>query len=81
MDAVEFCAKTKSMKIFKQHQQARLWKATVIPASDLAERKEVEEERTNALGWAALDEEFLNKTERSVRSDYLTPIGPRIGLR
>ena len=80
MGDAEFFAKAKGIKTFKQHQQERLLKATVVPASELAKRKQEEEERAKAFTRAALDEEFVNRTERSVSPDCPTPIGQRVGV-
>jgi len=80
MSDAEFFAKVSGGKTFKQHQQERLLKATVIPASELAKRKQQEEERAKAFTRAALDEEFVNRTERSVSPDCPTPIGQRVGV-
>ncbi|MBT8527794.1 hypothetical protein G6711_00085 [Polynucleobacter paneuropaeus] len=80
MSDAELFAKLKGIKTFKQHQQERLLKATVLPASELAKRKQEEEERSRAFTRAALDEEFVNRTERSVSPDCPTPIGQRVGV-
>lgn len=80
MSNLGFFAKAKGIKTFKQHQQERLLKATVVPASELAKRKQEEEERAKAFTRAALDEEFVNRTERSVSPDCPTPIGQRVGI-
>jgi hypothetical protein len=76
----EFFAKAKGTKTFKQHQQERLLKATVVPASELAKRKQEDEERAKAFTRAVLDEEFINRTERSVSPNCPTPIGQRVGV-
>lgn len=80
MNDAEFFAKARGKKTFKQHQQEHLLKATIIPASDLAKRKQDEEERTQAFTRAALDEEFVNRTEKSVFPDCLNPTGQRLGV-
>ena len=80
MGDAEFFAKAKGIKTFKQHQQERLLKASVVPASELAKRKQEEEERAKAFTRAALDEEFVNRTERSISPDCPTPIGQRVGV-
>lgn len=64
----------------KQHEQERLLKAAVIPASELAKRKQEAEERAKAFTRAAADEEFVNRAERSVSPDCPTPIGQRVGV-
>ena len=80
MSNLEFFAKAIGTKSFKQHQQERLLKATVLPASELANRKQEEEDRAKAFTRASLDEEFVNRTERSVSPDCPTPISQRVGL-
>ena len=76
----EYAGKVKGMKTFKEHEQERLLKAMVIPASELAKRKQEELERVNAFTRAALDEEFVNRTEKSVSPSCPTPIGQRVGV-
>lgn len=71
----EYSGKVKGMKTFKEHEQERLLKAMVIPASELAKRKQEELERSNAFTRAAADEEFVNRTEKSVSPNCPTPIG------
>jgi hypothetical protein len=51
----------------------------VLPVSELTKRKQ-EEERAKAFTRAVADEKFVNRTERSVSPDCLTPIGQRIGI-
>lgn len=80
MSDAEFFAKAKGIKTFKEHQQERLLKATVIPASELAKRKQEEEVRAKAFTRAAADEEFVQRTERSASPDCPTPIGQRVGV-
>ena len=67
-------------KTYKQIAQERLLKAKVIPASELAKQKQEEVERSQQFTRAALDEEFVNRTERSVSPDCPTPIGQRVGV-
>lgn len=76
----EYVGKIKGMKTFKELEQERLLKSMVIPASELAKRKQEELERTNAFTRAAADEEFVNRTEKSVSPTCPTPIGQRIGV-
>jgi hypothetical protein len=76
---VEYFGKI-ATKTFKQIAQERLLKATVIPASELAKQKQEELERVNAFTRAALDEEFVNRTEKSVSPNCPTPIGQRVGV-
>lgn len=80
MSDLEFSGKIKGMKTFKELQQERLLKAKVIPASELAKQKAEETRRAQEFTRAALDEEFVNRTERSVSPDCPTPIGQRVGV-
>ena len=80
MSNAEFFGKAKGIKTFKQHQQERLLKATVMPASELSKRKQEEGERAKEFTRAALDEEFVNRTERSISPNCPTPIGQRLGV-
>jgi len=80
MSDVEYSGRVKGIKTFKQFQQERLLKAKVLPASELAKRKQEEEDRAKAFTRAAADEEFVNRTERSVSPDCPTPIGQRVGI-
>ena len=79
MSDLEYQGKV-ATKTYKQIAQERLVKAKVIPASELAKQKQEELERANAFTRAALDEEFVNRTEKSVSPDCPTPIGQRIGV-
>jgi hypothetical protein len=76
---VQYLGKIAS-KTFKQVAQERLLKDQVIPASELAKRKQEELERANAFTRAALDEEFVNRTEKSVSPNCPTPIGQIVGV-
>ena len=58
----------------------RILKLQPKPASELAKRKQEEEERAKAFTRAAADEEFVNRTERSVSPIDPTPIGQRVGI-
>lgn len=80
MSDLEYSGKIKGMMTFKEHEQARLVKAMVIPASELAKRKQEELDRSQQFTRAAADEEFVNRTERSVSPDCPTPIGQRVGV-
>ena len=79
-DDLEFSGKIKGMKTFKELQQERLLKASILPASELEARKQAEIERANAFTRAALDEEFVKRTEKSVSPNCPTPIGQRVGV-
>ena len=61
-------------------KQSAVASSDVIPASELAKRKQEEEERAKAFTRAAADEEFVNRTERSVSPDCPTPAGQRVGV-
>lgn len=80
MSEVKYSGKIKGLKSFKQHEQERLLKSMVIPATELAKRKQEELERAEAFTRAALDEEFVNRTEKSVNPNCPTPIGQRVGV-
>ena len=80
MSDLKYSGKVKGMKTFKEHEQERLLEAMVIPASELAKRKQEELERAKEFTRAALDEEFVNRTERSVSPNCPTPIGQRVGI-
>ena len=80
MDDLEYLGKAKGMMTFKEHEQARLLKSMVIPASELAKRKQEEEDRAKAFTRAAADEEFVNRTERSVSPNCPTTISQRVGV-
>lgn len=79
MSNLEFNGKL-ATKTYKQIEQERLLKYKVIPASELAKRKQEELERVEAFTRAALDEEFVNRTEKSVSPNCPTPIGQRVGV-
>jgi hypothetical protein len=79
MSDLEYQGKV-ATKTYKQIAQERLVKAKVIPASELAKQKQEELERAEAFTRAALDEEFVNRTEKSVSPDCPTPIGQRVGV-
>jgi hypothetical protein len=80
MNDLEFSGKIKAMKTFKEHEQERLLKAMVIPASELAKKKQEELERAQEFTRAALDEEFVNRTEKSESQNCPSPIGQRMGV-
>ncbi len=79
MSDIEYLGKATG-KTKKKIVQERLLKAKVIPASELAKQKEEEARRAQEFTRAALDEEFVNRTERSVSPDCPTPIGQRVGV-
>jgi hypothetical protein len=61
-------------KTDKQIEQERLLKSMVIPASELAKRKQEEMDQAEAFTRAAIDEDFVNRTERSIGPSCPTPI-------
>jgi hypothetical protein len=79
MSDLEYLGKV-ATKTYKQIAQERLLKAKVLPASELAKQKQEELERSQQFTRAALDEEFVNRTERSVSPDCPTPIGVKVGI-
>ena len=79
MSDLEFNGK-EATKTYKQLAQERLLKAKVIPASELAKQKQEELERSQQFTRAAAEEEFVNRTEKSVSPDYPTRIGQRVGV-
>ena len=79
MSNAEFFAKAKGIKTFKEYGQERLLKDMVLPASELAKRKQEVEECAKTFIRATADEEFINRTERSVSPDCPTPIDQRLG--
>ena len=68
------------MKTFKELQQERLLKSKVLPASELAKRKQEELERSQQFTRSAEDESFYNRTEPSVSPRDPSPIGVRVGI-
>jgi hypothetical protein len=80
MDSLEYSGKIKGMLTLKQQAQERLLKHAIIPASELAKRKRDDEARAKAFTRAALDEEFINRTEKSIGPNCPTPIGQRVGV-
>ena len=80
MSDVEYLGKAKGSMTFKKQEQARLLKSMVLPASELAKRKQEELNRAKEFTRAAEDEGFYAKTERSVSPDCPTLIGQRVGV-
>ena len=80
MSNLDFFAKAKGTKTFKEREQERLLKDMVLPASELAQRKQDWKSVPKAFTRAATDEEFVNRTERSVSPDCPNPIGQRVGV-
>ena len=79
MSNAEYSGKM-ATKTFKQIAQERLLKTAVIPASELAKQKQEGLDRANAFTRAALDEEFVNRTEKSASPNCPTPISQRVGI-
>ncbi|MBU3545464.1 hypothetical protein ICN49_11080 [Polynucleobacter sp. MWH-Mekk-B1] len=80
-DDLEYVGKVKGMMTFKEHEQARLLKHMVLPASELAARKQAEIDRAKEFTRAAVDQEFYAvTTEPSVSRRDPSPIGARVGI-
>ena len=80
MDDIEFSGKATG-PTKKEIVQARLLKATVLPASELAARKQGEIERAKEFTRAAADQEFYTvTTEPSVSLRDSSPIGQGVGI-
>jgi hypothetical protein len=79
-DDLEYLGKAKGLMTFKEHEQARLVKAMVLPASELAKRKQEEIDRAKEFTRAAVDQEFYALTERSTCPRDPSPIGVRVGI-
>ncbi len=77
---LEYLGKAKGFMTMKEHEQARLLKDKVLPASELAKRKQGDLERANAFTRSAADESFYNLTEPSVSPRDPGPIGQRVGI-
>ena len=80
MSDLEYLGKAKGFMTMKEHEQARLLKDKVLPASELAKRKQEELDRANAFTRSAEDESFYNRTEPSVSPRDPSPIGVRVGI-
>ena len=80
MSDLEYSGKIKGMKTFKELEQERLIKAMVVPASELAKRKQEELDRAKEFTRAAEDQGFYNRTEPSVSPRDPSPIGQRVGV-
>lgn len=78
MANINYLGKIKGTKILKQRNQERLLKAPIIPASECAIRKREEAEKASAFTRAASDQEFVNRTEKSISPKCPTQIGGRI---
>lgn len=67
-------------KTKKEIVQERLLRATVLPASELAARKQEEIDRAKEFTRAAVDQEFYALTERSTSPRDPSPIGVKVGI-
>lgn len=79
MSDLEYLGKI-GTKTYKQIEHERLLKNKVISASELANQVQREIDRATAFTRAAAEEEFVNRTERSLSPSCPTPIGQRIGV-
>jgi hypothetical protein len=79
MPDLEYLGKI-ATKTYKQLEHERLLNDKVTSASELSSRKEEEARRAQEFTRAAADEEFVNRTEKSVSLDCPTPIGQRAGV-
>ena len=80
MSDLEFLGKAKGFMSFKEQEQARLIKHMVVPASELAARKQAEIDRAKEFTRSSEDESFYNRTEPSVSPRDPSPIGVRVGI-
>ena len=81
MSDLEYLGKVKGLMTFKEQEQARLLKHMVVPASELAARKQAEIDRAKEFTRAAADQEFYAvTTEPSVSPRDPSPIGVRVGI-
>jgi len=67
-------------KTKKEIVQERLLRATVLPASELAKRKQEEIDRAKEFTRSIGDESFYARTEKSVSPDCASSIGQRVGV-
>ena len=80
MSDLEYLGKAKGFMTFKEQEQARLLKHMVVPASELAARKQAEIDRAKEFTRSSEDESFYNRTEPSVSLVDPSPIGQRVGI-
>ena len=80
MSDLEYLGKVKGLMTFKEQEQARLLKHMVVPASELAARKQAEIDRAKEFTRSSEDVSFYARTEPSVSPDCPTPIGQRVGV-
>ena len=79
MNDIEYLGKAIG-KTKKEIVQERLLRATVLPAIELAGRKQEEIDRAKQFTRAAVDQEFYALTERLTSPDCPTPISQRVGI-
>jgi len=80
MSDLEFSGKIKGLMTFKEEHQARLLKHMVVPASELAARKQAEIDRAKEFKRSSEDESFYARTEPSISPVDPSPIGQRVGI-
>ena len=80
MSDLEFLGKAKGFMTFKEQEQARLLKHMVVPASELAAKKQAEIDRAKEFTRSSGDESFYNRTDPSINPRDPSPIGVRVGI-
>ena len=80
MSDLEYLGKAKGFMTFKEQEQARLLKHMVVPASELAARKQAEIDRAKEFTRSSEEESFYARTEPSVSPRDPSPIGVRVGI-
>lgn len=79
MSNIEYLGKAIG-KTKKEIVQERLLRSAVLPASELAKRKQEEIDRANAFTRATEDESFYARTEKSESPRDPSLIGQRVGI-
>ena len=77
---LEYLGKAKGFMSFKEQEQARLLKHMVVPASELAARKQAEIDRAKEFTRSSEDESFYARTEPSV-TIFLRALYPYLPAR
>lgn len=78
---VEYAGKAFGRSFKQQQRLDQLIKdGKVLPASELAKRKQDETKRASEFTRAALDEENHRRTKHSVGPNCPTPIGQKVGV-
>jgi len=80
MSDLEFLGKAKGFMTFKEQEQARLLKHMVVPASELAAKKQAEIDRAKEFTRSSEDESFYNRTDPSVSPVDHSPIWQRVEI-